>query len=437
MTQISLETFFDHDYFVRLQAEDQSTIRRLHERFEFSVQQFRQLCEGARDLQMWLEQPMHLLLQQELGKLSEKMNGRQMRNQLMSAVSASIQVTRSRIKQYSEVPLVAPKRNPQRISIAESDRKVLGDCPVYSEKLVCCQLKTIDAVQNCAFGCSYCTIQTFYGDEVSIDGRLKEKLKSAVFEPEKFHHVGTGQSSDALVWGNKGGILDDLMDFARDNANVLLEFKTKSSNIKYFEEHQVPQNIVCSWSLNTETIVNNEEHFTARLDKRIASARKIADLGIPLAFHFHPIVWYEGWKEEYSELAQRVLATFKPEEVLFVSFGSVTFIKPVIQKLRASGHQSKMLQMEMVPDPHGKLSYPDDVKVEIFQTMVDLFKPWDKKVFQYLCMERAYFWDRVWGSHYETNDDFALAFGRSVWPKVYRGHHDETLKDLFTFLQEA
>ncbi len=36
------------------------------------------------------------------------------------------------------------------------------------------------------------------------------------------------------MWGNKEGILDALFDFAKSNPNVILEFKTKSNNIKYF-----------------------------------------------------------------------------------------------------------------------------------------------------------------------------------------------------------
>lgn len=434
MPNSTLPEIFSKSTFTRLSEDDQNGLMEFYARYEFSVQQLQQLCESARDLSMWCETPLHQLFKDEELKLNEKMNLRQKRNKLAKTILSLVQNKRSELKAYPESPLSAPKRNPQKIKVeGQSERKIMGDCPVYSDKLVCCQLKTIDAVQNCAFGCSYCTIQTFYGDEVNIDSKIYEKLSEETFEPGPFHHVGTGQASDALVWGNKGGILDGLMKVAREKPNVLLEFKTKSSNIKYFLENDVPENIVCSWSLNTETIVNNEEHFTARLDKRIASARKMADLGIPVAFHFHPIVWYDGWKDEYTALVHEVLKTFKPEEVMFVSFGSVTFIKPVIQQLRESGHQSKMLQMEMVPDPHGKLSYPDEVKVEIFQTMVDLFKPWDKKVFQYLCMERAYFWDQVWGGHYETNEEFSQAFGRSVWPKVYRGHHQKTLDGLFSF----
>ena len=43
----------------------------------------------------------------------------------------------------------------------KDENKVFGQCPVASEKTVCCNLMTIDAIQGCSLGCSYCSIQTF------------------------------------------------------------------------------------------------------------------------------------------------------------------------------------------------------------------------------------------------------------------------------------
>ena len=423
------------DLVSRLPVDDRSFLEELNSRHGLSQQQLRQLGEASLDLSMWQEPSLSSWSEEVLASCPESLNGRQRRDRVVKELMVRYHKLKGSAKRYDTTkPFKAPRRDPQRIELSESDRKILGDCPVYSDKLVCCQLKTLDVVQNCAFGCSYCTIQTFYGDEVKVDGRLKEKLLQAEkdLDMNQFHHIGTGQSSDSLVWGNKGGILDDLCDFAERNPKVLLEFKTKSANVRHLLSRKIPKNIVCSWSLNTATICDNEEHFAASLDHRIGAARKAADAGIKIAFHFHPIVWYEGWKEEYLALAKRVQSEFKPEEVLFVSFGSVTFIKPVIQEIRKRDQNSKMLQMEMVPDPHGKLSYPDEVKVEIFEAMYEAFRPWRNKVFQYLCMERAYFWDEVFGWHYPTNDHFSSGFAHSVWEKIFTETYD-TMKECLPY----
>jgi len=267
-------------------------------------------------------------------------------------------------------------------------------------------------VENCSFGCSYCAVQTFYHEEIAFDEKLAEKLEAISLEPDRFYHIGTGQSSDALAWGNKLGMLDALFAFAAANPNVLLEFKTKSDNIRYIVENDAPENIVCSWSLNTPTIVENEEHFTASLDKRIAAARRVADKGMRVAFHFHPMVHYDDWREDYTALAGQLVELFDPAEVAFLSMGSVTLIKPVIKKIRELGNPTKMLQMELVPDPHGKLTYPDSVKVEMFQAMHTALAPWQEEVFMYLCMEKTEIWEQALGRTYPDNETFELDFAR-------------------------
>jgi spore photoproduct lyase len=287
-------------------------------------------------------------------------------------------------------------------------------CPVASEETVCCNLRTIDAVENCGMGCSYCAVQTFYGDEVVFDAKLKEKLEAIELEDDRFYHIGTGQSSDALMWGNQHGLIDDLCDFARAHPNVLLEFKSKSKNVAYFLKHPTPPNIVLSWSLNTPTVIRNEEHFSASLEQRLRAARQVADRGIKLAFHFHPMVHYDCWQEDYAALAAAVTEQFDPSEVLFISLGSVTFIKPVIKALRQRATPTKMLQMEMVPGAKGKLSYPHELKVEMFGHMYEAFAPWQDDVFFYLCMEQASLWHSTFGFAYETNEAFEIEFGRRV-----------------------
>ncbi|MBI4395093.1 MAG: hypothetical protein HY583_02735 [Candidatus Omnitrophica bacterium] len=393
-------------------------IERLSLVYRFTFQELRQVSEIARDFEMWRETSFSEFWQRLEQELPSNLIGRERKKFLFKELLRQASEMKAAPKSYPSNPLRPSKSVSLRITKEDSDKNIFGNCPVASPKTVCCNLKTIDAVENCAFGCSYCTIQTFYGDRVVFDGKLKEKLQKIQLDSNRFYHIGTGQSSDSLVWGNREGILDDLCEFAHANPNILLEFKTKSDNISYFLDHDVPHNIVCSWSLNTDTIVENEEHFTASLSKRLEAARKTADRGIAVAFHFHPIVYYECWKEEYQNLAERVQAMFETDEVLFISFGSVTFIKPVIQEIRKRGGSTKILQMEMVPDPHGKLTYPDSIKLELFRTMCEAFKPWHGAVYMYLCMERAYFWDEVFGWHYPTNEEFESDFGTKVMHKV-------------------
>lgn len=404
-------SFAGKTLFEQLPSHQQKFLQRLAFEQRFTFQEFRQVVEACRDLSMWGEGDLAAWWQRRAVQTGNR-NG-QLKKQLLAELQAELAALRQAPKTYPLIPLTRPKqREKSLITVKDSDKTIFGMCPVASEKTVCCNLHTIDAVENCIFGCSYCSIQTFYSDEIVFDERFTEKLAALELEPGRFYHIGTGQSSDSLAWGNRHGILDALCRFAADHPSILLELKTKSDNVRYFLEHEVPTNLVISWSLNTPTIIANEEHFTASLEKRLAAARQVAERGMGVAFHFHPMVYYDKWQEDYPAIAAELLQRFDPAEVRFISFGSVTLIKPVLQKMRSLGHATKISQMEMVPDPHGKLTYPDEIKVAMFSRMYQAFAPWHSEVFFYLCMEKAGIWEQSFGYVYPDNETFEADFGR-------------------------
>ncbi|MBO62593.1 MAG: hypothetical protein CMG33_03615, partial [Candidatus Marinimicrobia bacterium] len=306
----------------------------------------------------------------------------------------------------------------RKVIASDGDQNIFGMCPVASDRTVCCNLMTIDAVQGCGLGCSYCSIQTFYTDgKIVVEKNLTEKLKAIPLNPDKNYHIGSGQSSDSLAIGNRNGVLDAQLDFARSNSNIILEFKTKSKNIEYLLKTDVPHNVFVSWSLNPQLFIEQEEHGTASMTQRLAAARALADKGIIVGFHFHPIVHYQGWEKDYHDLIHKVLTGFSPYEVGIVSMGTLTFIKPLIRKLRMTGIKSKVLQIPM-DDASGKRSYPKSTKKMIFQFVWDEFSPWHNKVFFYMCMEERELWEAVFGNCYENNVEFEGALYQHVSSKM-------------------
>ncbi|MEA3373546.1 MAG: radical SAM protein [Campylobacterota bacterium] len=391
-----------------LSPEEQSFLIRQASTFRFSYQELKQLVDMALDFRMWGE-----------ASLTELWQDFPSRKAAFNAIRDQWNHLKDTPNSYSRFDPKSYKID-HKFTFVESSKESLGlgMCPVASPKTRCCNLMTLDVVESCGFDCSYCSIQSFYNDnQIGLDTDLAAKLERLELDPDRTYHIGTGQSSDSLLWGNRGGILDALFTFARNNPNVILEFKTKSDNISYFIENSVPKNIICTWSLNTPTIIDNEEHLTASLDKRIESARKVADRGVKVGFHFHPIVEYENYLKEYGELFLQLLDTFEADEVVLVSLGTLTFIKPVIKQLRGRDFKSKILQMPLI-DAGGKQSYPLETKLTMFKHAYESLKPWHDKVFFYMCMEDHSLWKDVFGYEYATNEDFERAMVSSYANKT-------------------
>ncbi|QOG12503.1 SPL family radical SAM protein [Arcobacter sp. FWKO B] len=386
------------------------------ENFPFSVSQKKILDTIAQDFKMWNEKSLEELFPHHL---CEKYKDKELLRQIVryyENIWNNLKNTPTNYQNFKNITY----DNSRKISFVSHTNETLGFgmCPVASPKTRCCNLLTLDAVQSCGFDCSYCAIQSFYNEnKIGIDSSFNEKLKTIQLDPNEIYHIGTGQSSDSLMWGNKFGTLEALFDFAKTNPNVILELKTKSDNINYLLENVVPKNVIVTWSLNPQIIIDNEEHLSASLDSRIQSALKLSRKGILVGFHFHPIVVFENYLLEYGKIYARLIKEFDPKMVALVSFGTLTFIKPVLKKLRQRGLKSKILQMPF-DDANGKYSYPLELKKEMFKHAYESFKPWYKDVFFYLCMEDESLWKEVFGYEYISNNQFEEFMKEAYMKKV-------------------
>ena len=412
-----LEPFKDNNTFLKLTGEEQKFISKQAAEHQLTFQDIKILIDINRDLQIWDEGT----LQDYWIEPSDKsLKGKQRKQAILGNIKDLWNRLKTEIKDYSSFISETDSKGLKINYIKTNDEKIiLGDCPVASEKTRCCNLQTLDIVNNCGFDCTYCSIQSFFDhNRVYFQNNLEEKLNNLKLDSTKKYHIGTGQSSDSLMWGNRDGIFDLLKDFAQKNPNVLLELKTKSKNISWFLENDIPRNIIITWSLNTETIIKNEEHLTASLTERLQCARKIADRGIVTGFHFHPMVYYKGWDREYVDIFKKIQTMFTPGEVALLSLGTLTFIKPVIKKIRDRDLKSKILQMPM-ENAGGKLSYPPNIKLELFRKAYNSFnKEWKNDVFFYLCMEDDSLWEPVFGTSFNNNEAFEEKMLTSYFNKV-------------------
>ena len=372
-------------------------------KYNFTVSQNNILKNILIDLKMWNEKDIdeNILLQ-----LEEKYEGKQLSKKIFEFIVNYHKELKTAPNDYKKFESV--KYDARKFSFKEVSKEGigLGACPVASEGTRCCNLLTLDAVESCGFDCSYCSIQSFYNqNKIGFDKDFKTKLENLNLDPNQTYHIGTGQSSDSLMWGNRDGILDALFIFAKKNPNVILEFKTKSNNIGYFLENDVPKNIIVTWSLNTQTIIDNEEHLTASLEQRLSSARQLANKNVLVGFHFHPIVVYENYLQDYKKVYDDIMNQFNFNEVVLISLGTLTFIKPVIKKLRERELKTKILQMPF-ETINGKQSYDLETKKEMFKHAYDSFNPWHGKVYFYLCMEAHTLWKDVFGYEYSSNNQF-------------------------------
>ena len=215
----------ENTFYNKLPKNEQSFIKEESLKLKFSHQELKQIIDIARDLEMWNEQSIIDIYPQHSQK-----------KVIFTRLRKAYEDIRDKPNSYDNFELKnIPGEQKYTFTTENKEGFGLGLCPVASEKTRCCNLLTLDAVESCGFDCSYCSIQSFYNQNtITFDSGFAQKLLNLNLDQNKTYHIGTGQSSDSLMWGNREGVLDALFTFARKNPNVILEFKTKSDNIKYF-----------------------------------------------------------------------------------------------------------------------------------------------------------------------------------------------------------
>ncbi|MCR5760906.1 MAG: DNA photolyase [Sphaerochaetaceae bacterium] len=329
-------------------------------------------------------------------------------NKAYASVIKKIEAMRNECSDYGEFDSGEYRR--EKVTVIPdfpAAEKIMGRCPCPKdgELTRCCNLRTLDAVQQCAFGCAYCSIQSFYSkNNIKVVSNLDSYLENLVLE-DGVWHIGTGQSSDSLFFGNDYGTLTALGNFAKKHPDVVIELKTKASRSDWVNM-DLPANIIATWSINAKTIAEKEEHLTASSEKRIESAVKAAENGRLVGFHIHPMVYFKGWKEEYAELVKLLTSSINADSVVMIGIGTLTFTKQNLKVLREGGKRTLVTKMPLTPAA-GKYSYPLEIKKEMFSYLYSLFpQEWKRKVFFYLCMEDPSLWMPCLGRQYNCNADF-------------------------------
>ena len=408
MDNLLRERIYNNTLVPALEADTQFFLRRIAGEHDLAFEEIRMLARAARDLEMWRETPLATRWQEWEEQVQP--NSPDRKRELFQRLESHLQDLRSQETVYPTEPLRGLTHTKPQLFERPAPAKVFTLCPFFSKDANCCGLHTIEAASGCALGCSFCTVSASLGDTVEFSADLAERLAEVELDPDHFYHVSTGQFSDSLVWGNRYGILDALFAFARTHPNVQLELKTKSDRIDYLLSHEIPDNVLCTWLINTDTIIRNEEHGTATLRGRLQSARSLAHRGCRIGFHINPVIRYRGWGEEYPSLVGQLMALFSPDEVDLISLGAISFTPAAVKEIRRRGGESKVLQMSLVEDPQGKLTYPLDTRVELYSTLYRAMQPWQRKVFVFLCMETDPVWQAVFGGAISVHDELERLF---------------------------
>jgi spore photoproduct lyase len=180
----------------------------------------------------------------------------------------------------------------------------------------------IPLVSGCMGQCEYCYLNTMLGDKpyvkvhVNVDDILNQAQKYIDERmPDTTVFEGAATSDPVPVEPYTHALERSIVFFGRSE-NAKFRFVTKYNDIDTLLNLEHKGNTEIRFSINTSSVIDKYEHFTASRDKRIEAGIKASMAGYPVGFLIAPVFIYEGWKEEYHDLLVELRSKL-PENLKF------------------------------------------------------------------------------------------------------------------------
>ena len=298
-------------------------------------------------------------------------------------------------------PFGAGKR---RLVIARRKTPFLMPCPAGSSKFACCGYLVLTLASNCPMDCSYCFLQEYLADNPAFQvyanyadsfDELDRLIASA---RGRSFRVGTGELADSLAFDSLTAASCDLVEFFAARENLTLELKTKTDEIGNLLGVDPRGRVLVSWTLSSDAVYRSSEHLTVSPARRIAAARAVLDAGYRVAFHFDPLIAYDGAERDYVQLIEELLDAIPARQISFVSIGGLRMTPRLRGIARGRFPSDPMLCGEDVLAPDGRFRAFTPLRLSLYRALAERFGKAGAEIPAYLCMEPASVHERVFGA---------------------------------------
>jgi len=300
--------------------------------------------------------------------------------------------------------IISKSKNPvdygkKILFLTKNNGLFIKKCP-GTKYYTCCGYYILHIGTYCFLDCSYCILQSYFHPPVLQLFLNHNKLFSELnnmFENKTIHRIGTGEFTDSLIW-------EDIFDFSSllvpvfSNQNsCVLELKTKTTNIDHLKDIKHNRKTIISWSLNTPYIIKTQERRTSSLTERLKAAKICENLGYPLAFHFDPIILYEGCENEYKEVIENLFSYVSSKNIVWISLGTFRYMPSLKKIIQHRFKKSKIIYDEFIIGFDKKMRYFKPLRIKIYKEIVNRIKEIAPDVIVYYCMEDDVVWKETMG----------------------------------------
>ena len=315
---------------------------------------------------------------------------------IQARLTVPIEIVRHSQQVYDAISSTAdPVRQGKEILFLTHNRGAfLKKCPGTSH-YTCCDYQILHIGTFCHMDCTYCVLQNYFHPPILQyfvnHEDLMDELET-VLSQKKVMRIGTGEFTDSLIWELWTDVSSQLIQRFASQHHAVLELKTKTTAIQGLQNLAHNRKTITAWSLNTHHIINTQERGTASLASRLKAAAKCEAWGYPLAFHFDPLVIYDGCEKDYAQVIQNLFSNVSADNIVWISLGTLRFPPALKAIIENRFPESKIIYEEFITGSDGKMRYFKPLRIRLYRKIIESIRELAPAVLVYLCMED----DEVW-----------------------------------------
>lgn len=287
----------------------------------------------------------------------------------------------------------------QILYLTQNKGTFIRQCP-GTQTYTCCGYMILHIASYCVMDCAYCILQTYFHPPLLTffvnHDRMFQELDH-MFETKTIRRIGTGEFTDSMIWESWTDISARLVTRFGEQHYTALELKTKTTAVDRLKALSHNGKTIMAWSLNTPRIIQSEEKGTASLASRLKAASQCESWGYPLAFHFDPLVIYEGCESEYKSVLEQLFSAVLAERIVWISLGTFRFMPALKSVIQERFPNSTIAYGEFIPGLDGKMRYFKPLRMRLYGKMIGWIRERAPQTCIYFCMEDEEVWRKCMG----------------------------------------
>lgn len=168
---------------------------------------------------------------------------------------------------------------------------------------------------SCPGNCEYCYLQTTQGEKpyikifVNVE-EIMQVIESYIEENKpNLTTFECASITDPIGLEHLTGTLGECIKYFGDSDYGRLRLVTKFADVDSLLNLKHNKHTRFRFSVNARYVIDNFEHKTASFEERMEAVGKIAKAGYPIGFIIAPIMIFDNWQQQYSELLKRLKET--------------------------------------------------------------------------------------------------------------------------------